>query len=55
MRGIGAWAKLWRRPLPVGALPLSPRVLSVLHIADQYAVFDQRIFAAWRALIVNAD
>jgi hypothetical protein len=31
------------------------RVLSVLHIADQYAVFDQRIFAAWRALIVNAD
>ena len=32
-----------------------PRVLSVLHIADQYSVFDQGILAAWCALIVNAD
>jgi hypothetical protein len=29
--------------------------LSVLHIADQYSVFDQGILAAWCALIVNAD
>ena len=55
MRGIGAWAWLWRRPLPVGFTPIRPGVLAVLHQADQRAVLDQHGALGRRALVVDGE
>ena len=55
MRGIGTWAWLSRRPLPVGLHVHQPRVLAVLHVADQNAVLDQRGAVGRRALVVDRE
>jgi hypothetical protein len=47
-KALAATVACWR-------IAAEPRVLSVLHVADQYTILDQSIFAAWSALIVNAD
>jgi hypothetical protein len=43
IRGIGACAKLSRRPLPVGATPSRRALQPVLHVALQDAVLDQHV------------
>ena len=53
MRGIGTWPWLSRRPLPVGLHVHQPRVLAILHVADENAVLDQHGAAGRRAFVVD--
>ena len=42
-------------PVAGGRDPHQARVLAVLHVADQYTVFDQGIFGRWRAFVIHGD
>ncbi len=55
MRGIGRWAKLSRRPLPVGGHAHQPGVERVLQVAAQDAVLDQGRALGDRALVVDVE
>ena len=55
MRGIGEWAKLSRRPFPVGRTAQQAGVHAVLNVAGENTVLDEDGALGGRALVVNGQ